>query len=320
MKKSIVLSAVLLGTLAMASTHDFEISPVAGYNFSEGNTNIENHAVYGAEVQYNGFNTMIKPELSVLQSNAASEKIVPSIINNEIYRTALNGVYEYNKIGMFIPSTKAGLGYETMSKHYSENKDGIFFDAGASTKVSLTEAVALKLEAVYMAKPNHTRWDSDTAVLAGVTIALGAQEKAKPVAATPAPVVVKAPAPAPVVKKVVEVKAEKVNLHINFETDSAKIAKESIPRVEKFSTFLKKSPEYKAEIIGHTDSTGSDAHNDVLSANRATAVKDMIIKNGVAADRVRAVGKGEKEPVASNKTKDGRAANRRIEAQLIETK
>jgi OOP family OmpA-OmpF porin len=208
-----------------------------------------------------------------------------------------------------------------MSKHYSENKDGIFFDAGASTKVSLTEAVALKLEAIYMAKPNHTRWDSDTAVLAGVTIALGAQEKAKPVAATPAPVVVKAPvaAPAPVVKKV-EVKAEKVNLHINFETDSAKIAKESIPRVEKFSTFLKKSPEYKAEIIGHTDSTGSDAHNDALSASRATAVKDMIIKNGVAADRVRAVGKGEKEPVASNKTKDGRAANRRIEAQLIETK
>ncbi len=320
MKKSIVLSAVLLGTLAMASTHDFEISPVSGYNFSEGNTNIENHAVYGAEIQYNGFNSVIKPELSVLQSNAASEKIVPSVINNEIYRTALNGVYEYNKIGMFIPSAKAGLGYETMSKHYSENKDGIFFDAGASTKVSLTEAVALKLEAIYMAKPNHTRWDSDTAVLAGVTIALGAQEKAKPVAATPAPVVVKAPAPAPVVKKVVEVKAEKVNLHINFETNSAVIAKESVPRVEKFSTFLKNAPEYKAEIIGHTDSTASDAHNDKLSANRAAAVKDMIIKNGVAADRVRAVGKGEKEPVASNKTKDGRAANRRIEAQLIETK
>ncbi len=318
MKKSILLSAVLLATLATASTHDFEFTPVSGYNFSEGNTNIENSAVYGAQLQYNGFNSIIKPELSVLQTNATSEKIVPSVINNEIYRTALNGVYEYNKIGMFIPSAKAGLGYETMSKHYSENKDGIFFDVGASTKVSLTEAVALKLEAIYMAKPNHTRWDNDTAVMAGVTIALGAQEKAKPVAATPAPVVVKAPAP--VVKKVVEVKAEKVNLHINFETDSAVVAKESIPRVEKFSTFLKKSPEYKAEIIGHTDSTGSDAHNDALSTNRATAVKDMIIKNGIAADRVRAVGKGEKEPVASNKTKDGRAANRRIEAQLIETK
>ena len=76
------------------------------------------------------------------------------------------------------------------------------------------------------------------------------------------------------------------------------------------------SPAYKASIVGHTDSTGSDKHNQTLSEKRAEKVKSMLVEDGVPADRLSASGKGESMPVASNKTKAGRAENRRIEVEL----
>jgi OOP family OmpA-OmpF porin len=125
-----------------------------------------------------------------------------------------------------------------------------------------------------------------------------------------------------VLTKVTEAKAEacppKINLHINFKFDSAVIAEESLVRVQKFSEFLKCTPEYKAKIIGHTDSIGTDAYNMKLSQRRADAVRNMVIKDGVPSDKISTEAKGESEPIATNKTKDGRAQNRRIEAELTE--
>ena len=68
---------------------------------------------------------------------------------------------------------------------------------------------------------------------------------------------------------------------------------------------------------GHTDSTGSDAYNQKLSVRRAEAVKAFLVSKGLPAERVFAEGKGEKQPVASNKTKDGRAQNRRVDVEVV---
>lgn len=68
---------------------------------------------------------------------------------------------------------------------------------------------------------------------------------------------------------------------------------------------------------GHTDWTGSDAYNQKLSMRRAEAVKAFLVSKGLPAERVFAEGKGEKQPVASNKTKDGRAQNRRVEVEVV---
>jgi len=105
-------------------------------------------------------------------------------------------------------------------------------------------------------------------------------------------------------------------LHVNFKTDSRKILLNGDREVNAFAEFLKENPVYNASIVGHTDATGSDAYNQKLSEKRANSVKDVLVKDGVAADRLITSGKGEKSPIATNKTKEGRALNRRIEAEL----
>ena len=72
--------------------------------------------------------------------------------------------------------------------------------------------------------------------------------------------------------------------------------------------------------VGHTDSVGSDAYNQALSLRRSEAVKSYLVGKGVEKNRVYTEGKGEKQPVADNKSGDGRAKNRRVEIEVVGTK
>ena len=108
----------------------------------------------------------------------------------------------------------------------------------------------------------------------------------------------------------------KATLHLNFVTDGDTVDAAGVAKVKEFAGFLQDSPAYKANVIGHTDSTASDKYNQKLSEKRAETVKTMLVDQGIAAGRLTASGKGETMPVASNKTKQGRAENRRIEVEL----
>ena len=72
--------------------------------------------------------------------------------------------------------------------------------------------------------------------------------------------------------------------------------------------------------IGHTDGVGSNAYNQKLSVRRANAVKAYFVSKGVPANRIYTEGKGETSPVATNKTKEGRAKNRRVEIEVVGTR
>ena len=72
--------------------------------------------------------------------------------------------------------------------------------------------------------------------------------------------------------------------------------------------------------VGHTDSIGSDAYNQKLSVRRAEAVKAFLVSKGIEKNRIYTEGKGEKQPVADNKTKEGRAKNRRVEIEVVGTR
>ena len=107
-----------------------------------------------------------------------------------------------------------------------------------------------------------------------------------------------------------------VNLHINFENNSAAILASSNERLDKYADFLKKHANYSAKIVGYTDSRGSASYNKKLSLKRAKAVVAALVQRGANPSQLAAIGMGEANPVADNATAEGRAQNRRIEAEL----
>lgn len=110
----------------------------------------------------------------------------------------------------------------------------------------------------------------------------------------------------------------KVNIPSNVSFDSGKYALKPAlkPVLDSVATALINHPELRAVAIGYTDSTGTDAINEPLSLNRARAVTNYLVADGVSADRLVSQGRGAADPIASNSTAEGRAMNRRVELYL----
>jgi OOP family OmpA-OmpF porin len=119
------------------------------------------------------------------------------------------------------------------------------------------------------------------------------------------------PAPAPVEEKIV------LN-GIRFDFDKSNIKDEFVPVLDEAAEILKKHPDKKVVVEGHTDSIGSDDYNEKLGMRRAEAVKAYLVDKGVAADNLSTESFGESKPVADNDTKEGRAMNRRQEFRIME--
>ena len=435
MTKLVLIPALLLGTLAMAEQHKYEISPMIGYDLTEGNIGIKGNGypVGGLEVQINTPNSRISPEFSVLYSSGVDYS---SGGNTRIVRGAFNGVYSFDAMNSIFPFAKIGVGVEAVQNETLANQDGFFMDAGAGAKVALTENIALKLEAMYLAKvatQNAGFADSNLIAMVGVTFAFGGDKRevapeptpepeAKVEAVVVAPVAVDGdddkdgvansidecvytPAETPVDSKGCALDDDKdgvinsldkcpttplnasvdakgceldddndgvansldeclstvanaqvdakgceldsdndgvlnskdmckdtaantevdsdgcaktitIELEINFENNSDKVKSESIANVDAYADFLNASPNYSAKIIGYTDSVGNASYNKKLSQKRAESVKKMLLDRGVNSTQVTAVGLGKVNPIADNATAEGRAKNRRIEAEL----
>jgi len=103
---------------------------------------------------------------------------------------------------------------------------------------------------------------------------------------------------------------------VNFDSNSSKFTPESYPILYDAAKTLLKNPDLKVEIQGFTDNIGAEGYNKKLSQKRADIVKNYLISKGISANRLNAVGYGESNPVADNKTSDGRAMNRRIEFKM----
>jgi OOP family OmpA-OmpF porin len=103
---------------------------------------------------------------------------------------------------------------------------------------------------------------------------------------------------------------------VTFDTGSARLTASSIPIVTAAAVTLNKNPDLNIEISGYTDNQGLGYINKRLSQRRANTVMIQLIKDGVDANRLKAKGYGEKNPVASNKTIEGRATNRRVELKI----
>ncbi|NNU15538.1 OmpA family protein [Parvularcula sp. ZS-1/3] len=105
--------------------------------------------------------------------------------------------------------------------------------------------------------------------------------------------------------------------NITFATDQSAIRSDFFATLNSVAKVIAEFDETVVLVQGHTDSTGSDAYNDQLSVERAVAVGNYLASQGVAVARIDATGFGEREPIASNDTAEGRAQNRRVEIDLV---
>ncbi|MEO7496193.1 MAG: outer membrane protein OmpA [Massilia sp.] len=136
------------------------------------------------------------------------------------------------------------------------------------------------------------------------------------VAPPPAPAPAPAPAPVPVPT------SEKVTYNADafFDFDKAVLKPEGKKSLDELSGKLQGMNLEVIIAVGHTDSVGTDAYNQKLSIRRAESVKAYLLSKGIEANRVYTEGKGEKQPVADNKTSAGRAKNRRVEIEVVGTR
>lgn len=104
---------------------------------------------------------------------------------------------------------------------------------------------------------------------------------------------------------------------ITFATDSATIDPQFRPTLDRVGEVLGQYDQTYVDIYGHTDSTGTDAYNQTLSERRARSVADYLSTQGVRSVRIATRGFGKTQPIASNDTEEGRAANRRVEIKLV---
>ena len=174
-------------------------------------------------------------------------------------------------------------------------------------------------------KTNTWLWLGALAFAAGC-----ATQEAPAPAPAPAPVPAPAPAqsapppapkPAPQAAKPKPV-AEKITFaaDVLFDFDKSVIKPDGKSKLDDLANKMKGINLEVVIAIGHADSVGSDAYNQALSVRRAEAVKAYFVSRGIEGNRVYTEGKGEKQPVADNKTAEGRAKNRRSEIEVIGTR
>jgi len=105
--------------------------------------------------------------------------------------------------------------------------------------------------------------------------------------------------------------------NVTFPVDSSAIQPQFRPTLDQVAQTLSSYNQTYIDVLGHTDSTGSDAYNQALSERRAQSVADYLSMQGVARARMGIRGYGETQPIASNETEEGRSQNRRVEIKVV---
>jgi OOP family OmpA-OmpF porin len=247
-------------------------------------------------------------------------------------------LYHFFPDKALVPYVAAGFAGLAINGDASGSKNQGVFDYGVGAKYFITDSFALRADVRHLITTGSQMYNN-VSYTVGAHIPFGGLSKAVKPVETPPPAAAVAPPPAaqpsvapPSPAKAVAAEPKKqaspaytatvqricnkpAILNIHFDFDKADIKSQYHSELKIDGDFLKEFPESTGEISGHTDSIGSEEYNQKLSERRANNVKKYLVENfGVNASRISAKGYGESNPIDSNKTTEGRAKNRRIEA------
>lgn len=265
------------------------------------------------EVEYNDVRDTgrIQPKVPGPKVNGNARSLEGNfLLNSDI----ITGDYA----GRFKPYLLIGAGQQKLNYKEARSTDTIV-NLGLGAFYRINEALALRVEGRGVENVDHTM--TDWKALTGLQVTLGGHKRPyvapAPVEVPPAPYVAPAPVVVPAPAPVQLTEDLKLELRVFFDTNKSIIKKQYQPEIAKVADKLKEFPNATAEIKGYTDSTGPRKLNDRLSQARADSVKTSLSTNyGVDASRLTAKGYSWDDPVASNKTVEGRALNRRVVAVI----
>ena len=246
---------------------------------------------------------------------------------NALYKGSLNGVYEFHDVegGGFLPYVLGGIGYEHVDGEIKDVFDSnAFAQGGVGLSYKQEDVGKFNVESKVLQILGADGQNNEYILTAGVSVPIGGESDECPrkidgpdedrdgvedsVDQCPG-----TPCYFTVDQYGCPIKA---TMRLHFDFNKYNIRPESLPKVEQFANYLLHNKGTHVNIIGYTDSIGSEHYNQILSEKRAEAVMRKLIELGVSPDRLSAEGRGESEPVASNDTEKGRALNRRIEVNL----
>ena len=317
----------------------YSISPfVGGYTF-EGNMDLKTQPVYGLRFGYD-FTKHIGAEL--LFDYIATKYTRPvNEANTNVYNYRLEGLYHFMPEKRLVPFISVGAGGQSIDySSGSENKTRFVADYGAGLKYFITNSVAFRADVRHLlafgSTYNNLEYTVGLSILFGgakpapatvikepepETATMVKQPEAAPAIAVKetepetATMVKEAEAVAAVAKEIIE--KGRATINVEFDFDKAEIKSAFHQEIKKFAGVLKKYPELKVVIEGHTDNVGGKDYNQNLSMKRAESVKNYLIKKfGIGESRLTAKGYGLSKPIADNKTAAGRQKNRRVEAAV----
>ncbi len=336
MKKLLLTSLICSSVLFAAnSEYKYEVTPMISGAVTEGNLDLDrNYANAGISLGINlDEDSMFDQiELGFLRT-LGDVDYKNSTLDTSISRFFTNLIKEYKLNEKSSLYALAGLGVEVYGNEQFSNETGPFANYGFGYKYKLDNDMAIKTDIRHLVSLDNG--NNNLIYTVGLSIPFGKK-------ATPMPMAKEEPKMAqpmheepkvldsdndgvvdsmdkcPNTMSGAKVNAEgcmvMVDLKINFPINSSIIDETYAHRIKEFAEFLNNNPKLKATIQGHTDYTGSDKYNQWLSIRRANSAVKALTKYDVDASRLKAVGFGETQPIATNKTKEGRAANRRIEA------
>lgn len=329
MKKSTMTIALAAALLSMSAAQASEFSGgwiggKIGSNRSDVTgvpaVNAKSATTYGLEGGYNwDINNFLLGVDGFADWNGKATHTVP-VVN---YGSTVYGLDA--KLGLpsgnWLPYAKLGYAHARGTGGIAGNGNGAHLGLGVEYKFAPHWSVAGEYT-TNSAKSNTNKLNNNNFTI-GINYYFDTPYVAPAAVAAAAPAVVKeepkavpAPALAETWKTLLEDKPVRIE-GANFDTNSAKLKPTADKKLNEVVDFSAKYKDAKLEVTGHTDSRGSKKLNQKLSERRAASVKAYLVKKGVAAARITTKGYGFDQPMADNKTAEGRAQNRRVEIRSV---
>jgi OOP family OmpA-OmpF porin len=350
--KKIVLSSILCASMLFAAsepskTYNYEVTPFASGILTDSKASLDNDNNFNVGISLaKNLDESFLDQIEIVYMRSETVGYDKTTKNTNINRTFLNANKRFELTDRLAAYGLAGIGYQDVTQELDKHQDSALFNYGIGLRYDIPYyGIAVKGDIRHLIAIKENQ--NDIMYTLGLGMPLGKKYKDSQIVAK-TPELVKEPTKVIFEEKVpldvvvnddddndgvinkldkcpntsAGVKVNKdgcvdtMNLNINFDNNSVEIKSMYQNKLSQFANMMNENKTMTAVIEAHTDSKGSDAYNQTLSDRRAISVVNALKSYGIQSSRLRAIGYGETQPIATNDTEKGKTQNRRVTALI----